>query len=81
MFARLQLAIATAVHQQWQPADLKFEAVVDEQVGAAHTTHETGTRINEVRVLATTGDGLHVYEVSANCLGQRGQICRGGYNV
>lgn len=64
-------------YQEWQPADLEFEARIDQEVGTVEPTHKTRFGLYGVRILVTARDRLDFDKVSADGTCDRCKIgCR-----
>src|SRR6266849_2452097 len=67
--------------QRRQPADLQLQSDHYEQVRPAQLQQKAGFGFDKVRVLISSGDGLHVDAVAADLLRQGGQVGGGGNDV
>src|ERR1700674_2792333 len=76
----LNLRIARLLDKRWEPSDFKLEANDDKQVGLSQLEQETRFCFDEVRVLVTTCNGIHLDPIAANFLHESGEVgCRCNY--
>jgi hypothetical protein len=75
---RLNLAVAAARQQRWEPPNLQLASNDDQDIGLAHRENEARFRIDKVRVLISARQRRHRHPVAADLAGQRSKIfgCR-----
>ena len=63
------------LRDQWrQPANFQVETHTDEQVGVPQFQQEAGFGLDEMRILISPGDRLHIDSITSDLLRQSGQI-------
>ena len=80
-FARIDLRVSRVLQQWRQPADFEFRAAFDQHIGISELHDETGTRIDEMRILSRFRQDRHVNLVATDFAGERGEIGQGRDDV
>ena len=72
--ADLNLRIPALLNERGQPAHLEISTNDDEQVGPLEPEDETRLRLDEVRILVTTRDCLHLDAIAAHLSRDRCEV-------